>query len=161
MKRAVMIAATLLVVSFSLFAQSMMKSAGTGTGISGMSASNTPTADPTVGHALRVAKSTGKKVIFTTLADVQALAAKGPTILFFAADWCPNCQADLKDINANGDKIGDVNIVVVDYDMAKDLEKTYGVTVQDTFVQIDASGNRLGIWNGGGVAMIKTRLVRG
>jgi len=161
MRRAGMLAVVLLTLAAGAFGQSMMKSAGAGTGIGGMTGSNTLTADPKVGHELRVAKGTGRKVIFTSLADAQALAAKGPTVLFFAADWCPNCQADLKDINANGNKIADVTVVVVDYDTAKDLAKTYGVTVQDTFVQIDAKGNRLGIWNGGGVEMIKTRLVRG
>jgi len=161
MKRTGIIAAALLALAAGAFAQSMMKSAGAGTGISGMTASNSATADPAVGHELRVAKSTGRKVLFTSLADAQALAAKGPTVLFFAADWCPNCQADLKDINANGNKMPDVTVVVIDYDAAKDLARTYGVTVQDTFVQIDAKGNRLGIWNGGGVDMIKTRLVRG
>jgi hypothetical protein len=35
-------------------------------------------------------------------------------VLLFAADWCPYCQADLKDINANGSRLGGVTIVVVD-----------------------------------------------
>jgi thiol-disulfide isomerase/thioredoxin len=161
MKRALIAGVAFLAFAATLFGQSMMKSAGPGTGVSGMTASNTATADPKVGHELRIAKGKGLKVLFTSLADAKAIAAKGPTVLFFAADWCPNCQADLKDINDNGDAIADVTILVVDYDTAKDLEKTYGVTVQDTFVQIDAKGNRLGIWNGGGVQMIKTRLVRG
>jgi thiol-disulfide isomerase/thioredoxin len=161
MNRAVIVAAVFLAMAAGGFGQSMMKSAGAGTGIGGMTGANTLTADPKVGHELRVAKGTGRKVLFTSLADAQGLAAKGPTVLFFAADWCPNCQADLKDINANGNRIPDVTVVVVDYDAAKELAKTYGVTVQDTFVQIDAKGNRLGIWNGGGVEMIKTRLMRG
>lgn len=161
MKRVGFFAITLLALSSAVFAQSMMSSSGGSNGVAGMSASVTPTADPQVGHQLRVAKSSGHKVIFTTLDDALALAAKGPTILFFAADWCPYCQADLKDINAHGGKIPNVTIVVVDYDTARDLEKTYGVTVQDTFVQIDAKGAKLAIWNGGGVDGIKTRLVRG
>jgi thiol-disulfide isomerase/thioredoxin len=144
-----------------LSAQTMMMSSGTPTGISGMTGANTATADPVMGHALRIATGSGRKLLFTSLADAQALAAKGPTVLFFAADWCPYCQADLKDINANGKDIADVTVIVVDYDTAKELERTLGVTVQDTFVQIDAKGMKLAIWNGGGVAGIKARLVRG
>jgi thiol-disulfide isomerase/thioredoxin len=102
----------------------------------------------------RFAKSTGRKVIFSTLADARALAAKGPTVLFFAADWCPTCQAALKDINANGDRMTGITIVVVDYDRAADLKKRYGVTAQHTFVQIGADGAKLAAWNGGGVDVI-------
>jgi len=160
MKRVGICAIVLLTLATAVFAQSMMSSGKGSNGVAGMSASVTPTADPQAGHALRIAKSNGHKVIFTTLDDAQALAAKGPTILFFAADWCPFCQADLKDINAHGNKISEVSVVVVDYDTARDLEKTYGVSVQDTFVQIDANGVKLAIWNGGGVDGIKSHLVR-
>ena len=41
--------------------------------------------------------------------------------------------------------------MVVDYDKERELESTYGVTVQDTFVQISAQGARLTAWNSGGV----------
>jgi thiol-disulfide isomerase/thioredoxin len=102
----------------------------------------------------RFAKSTGRKVIFSTPADAQALAAKGPTVLFFAADWCPTCQAALKDINANGERMTVITIVVVDYDRSADLKRRYGVTTQHTFVQIDADGAKLAAWNGGGVDVI-------
>jgi thiol-disulfide isomerase/thioredoxin len=108
-------------------------------------------ADPMVGSQLRMAMSTGMKSSYSSLAAAEGLAMKGPTVLFFAADWCPSCQADLKDINANGSRLGAVNVVVVDYDKSADLKARYGVTVQDSFVQIDAMGARLAIWNGGGV----------
>ena len=71
-------------------------------------------------------------MIFTTLGDAKALAAQGPTVLFFAADWCPTCEAALRDINANGGKLGDVTVVVVDYDTPAELKKRYGVTYQHT-----------------------------
>ena len=112
---------------------------------------NPMTADPMVGNQLRFAMSTGKKVIFTNLMAAERIAAKGPAVLFFAADWCPYCQADLKDINANGSRLGMTTIIVLDYDKVADLKAKYGVTVQDTFVQIDARGNKLAVWNGGGV----------
>ncbi len=108
-------------------------------------------ADTRMGMELRMAPSTGMKVAYKDLMSTQKLAAKNPTVLFFAADWCPNCQADLKDINANGSRLGSINVVVVDYDKNVDLRKKYGVTAQDTFVQIGPMGEKLAIWNGGGV----------
>jgi thiol-disulfide isomerase/thioredoxin len=117
-------------------------------------------ADPMMGSQLRMAPSTGMKVIYKNLMSAERLARKNPTVLFFAADWCPNCQADLKDINANGSRLGKVNVVVVDYDKSSDLKAKYGITVQDTFVQIDTKGAKLAIWNGGGVDGILNNLAK-
>jgi len=162
--KTIAIASVALLVCGLAFGQSMMKasggSGGTGSmmeapngagGAGTMMLPNTMQADPKVGAQLRAAPSTGNKVIYTDLAAAEALAAKTPTVLFFAANWCPYCQADLKDINANGSRLGNITIVVVDYDKERELEQQYGVTVQDTFVQIDATGTRLAAWNGGGV----------
>lgn len=113
--------------------------------------------EPATEGDLRMAKAPGK-VLFSTLEDAQALAAKGPTVLFFAADWCPTCQAALKDINANGADLGGITVVVVDYDKEAELKKKYRVTYQHTFVQIDPSGKALDIWSGGGVREIVERL---
>jgi thiol-disulfide isomerase/thioredoxin len=134
-------------------ATEMMGTSTSGGGTDSMMSAKPMTADPAVGHELRFAPSTGTKVTFTTLAAAEALAAKQPTVLFFAADWCPYCQADLKDINANGGKLGNVAIVVANYDTAKKLKAMYGITVQDTFVQIDAAGKQMAIWNGGGAGV--------
>ncbi|MGA2545641.1 MAG: thioredoxin family protein [Rectinemataceae bacterium] len=117
-------------------------------------------ADPMMGSQLRMAKSSGVKVIFKNLASAEALAMKSPTVLFFAADWCPNCQADLKDINANGFRLGKVNVVVVDYDKSVELKAKYGITVQDSYVQIDSMGAKLATWNGGGVDGILDNIVK-
>lgn len=118
-------------------------------------------ADTKLGSELRFAPSTGSKVIFSNEAAAQAFAEKGPTVLFFAADWCPYCQADLKDINAHGDRMKDITIVVVNYDTAAGLKNKYAVTAQDTFVQIDARGKKLAVWNSGGVDGILAHVVRG
>ena len=155
------LAAAALLISSLAFGQSMMKSAAGAGGTGSMMVSSTATVDPKVGSELRFARSTGRKVIYTDLEAAEALAAKGPTVLFFAADWCPSCQADLKDINANGSRLGDITIVVVDYDKERQLEKTFGVMVQDTFVQIDAKGSKLASWNSGGVDGILARAKRG
>jgi thiol-disulfide isomerase/thioredoxin len=108
-------------------------------------------ADTSMGMQLRAAMSSGMKVAYTNLMSAEALASKHPTVLFFSADWCPYCQADLKDINANGAKLGKVNVVVVDFDKSADLKMKYGITSQDTFVQIGPMGEKLAVWNGGGV----------
>jgi len=128
----------------------MMSAGSTNGNATNMMSAKPMMADPEVGNKLRFAPSTGTKVIFTSLSAAEALAAKQPTVLFFAADWCPYCQADLKDINANGSRLGNVAIVVANYDTSKQLKDMYGVTVQDTFVQIDASGAVKAIWHGGG-----------
>ena len=108
-------------------------------------------ADTKMGMQLRSAASSGMKVMYSGLMAAEGLAAKDPTVLFFSADWCPYCQADLKDINANGARLGKTNVVVVDYDKSTDLRKKYGVTQQDTYVQIGGMGEKIAIWNGGGV----------
>jgi len=159
--KSILLAAAVLSISTLAFGQSMMKSAGSAGGTGSMTSSNTMSADPKMGSELRFAMSSGRKVIYSDIDAAKMLAAKAPTVLFFAADWCPYCQADLKDINANGSRLGDITIVVVDYDKERELESTYGVTVQDTFVQIDKTGARLVAWNGGGVDGILSRVKRG
>lgn len=158
MKRTIFLICAALVAAAAL-AQSMMSTSDASTNAGSMMAP--ATADPKVGHELRLAPSTGHKVIFTDLAAAEALAGKAPVVLFFAADWCPYCQADLKEINSNGARLKDITVVVLDYDKEKAAKRQYGVTVQDTFVQIDAEGKKLGAWNGGGVAGILQRVVRG
>jgi thiol-disulfide isomerase/thioredoxin len=112
------------------------------------------------GRMLRTAMSTGHKVIFTDMAAARSLAEKGPTVLFFAADWCPDCRADLEDINANGSRLGDVTVVVADYDKTADIKAMYGITSQHSYVQIDSHGKALAIWSGGGVAGILAHVDR-
>jgi thioredoxin 1 len=150
----------LLIASAFSFGQSMMSTSNSNGNSTTMMSANPMKADPRVGNQLRYAPSSGTKVIFTTLDAAQALAAKHPTVLFFSADWCPYCQADLRDINANGDRLGDVAIVVADYDKAAELKAKYRVTVQNTYVQIDANGKQKAIWMGGGVDGVLSHIVR-
>jgi thiol-disulfide isomerase/thioredoxin len=159
--KTILLAAMVIAISTAAFGQSMMKSAAGAGGTGSMMSSNTLSADPAIGSQLRFVKSTGHKVIFTDIEAAKALAVKGPTVLMFAADWCPYCQADLTDINANGSRLGDITLVVVDYDKERELEKTYGIIVQHTYVQIDAKGTKLTAWNGGGVDGILAHVKRG
>jgi thioredoxin 1 len=72
--------------------------------------------------------------------------AERKVALFFWASWCPNCRAHDEYINDTlvaGNFPRDLTIVKVDYDVRTDLERTYRVTQQDTFVPIDANGKAL------------------
>ncbi len=71
----------------------------------------------------------------TAIADAAGTTA----ILFFHAPWCPQCRAVEADIMAAGVPEG-VTIIKVDYDSRQDLRQQYGVTLQTTFVRVDASG---------------------
>lgn len=68
--------------------------------------------------------------------------ADGRVFLFFYAPWCPQCVSMDSDITAEGVPSG-VTIVKVDYDSNQDLRAEYGVTQQTTFVEVDASGEKL------------------
>ncbi|MEO8527666.1 MAG: thioredoxin family protein [Pseudolysinimonas sp.] len=81
----------------------------------------------------------GAYVDYTETAISQAA---GRTFLFFHAPWCPQCRSIESDILAEGVPAG-VTIIKVDYDTHQDLRQQYGVTLQTTFVEVDASGNAL------------------
>jgi thiol-disulfide isomerase/thioredoxin len=101
-------------------------------------------------------------VPFTTEAAAAELAAKGPTVYFFAATWCPKCQAMMRNLEQNVSKIPqDVTLVLVNYDTNKALNQKYGVTYQHTYVQIDETGKKIAIWAGSGtVEDLLKRIVR-
>jgi thioredoxin 1 len=73
-----------------------------------------------------------------------ALAGKGKVLLFFHAAWCPICRGLDAEAAANANIVPDgLTVLKVDFDTATALRQKYGVTVQHTFVQVDASGNSL------------------
>ncbi len=146
------------VAAGSAAAQSMMSTSSASGDASSMMAP--AAADPKVGAALRAATGTGHKALFTTLDAAEALAAQGPVVLFFAADGSANSQRDMRDVNDNGARLKDITVVFVNFDTDRDVRRQFGVTVQDTFVQIDSRGAKLGVWNGGGVAEILQRVAR-
>ena len=80
-------------------------------------------------------------------ADPATFHQSGDVVLFFNASWCPTCQATVKSLDADGVPAG-LTVVSVDYDNANDLRQQYGVTVQHTFVQVDATGNELAKFTG-------------
>jgi thiol-disulfide isomerase/thioredoxin len=65
-------------------------------------------------------------------------------IIFFNASWCPTCQSTVKDIEANLGKIApNTHILSADYDKETALKQKYGVTMQHTFVEVNAKGDLL------------------
>jgi hypothetical protein len=67
----------------------------------------------------------------------------------------------MKQIDERSHELGDITLVVVNYDRAGDLKKKYGVTYQHTYVQIDRDGEKIALWSGGGVDGILKKVVRG
>lgn len=89
---------------------------------------------------------------FENEAQVNGFAAKGKTVVFFFASWCPNCRATVTELNARwADVDPDITLVIADYDKETSLKGKYGVTYQDTFVLLDSKGNATKAWNSGGV----------
>ena len=99
-------------------------------------------------------KSGARYVPYTTSAF--GAAAAGRRVLFFYASWCPTCRPADADFVANQNKFPtDLTVLRVNYNdpdtdnEEKELAKKYAVTYQHTFVQIDAKGEKVAVWNGG------------
>lgn len=65
---------------------------------------------------------------------------KGTKILFFHAPWCPQCRQLDNELQNTKLPTG-VTFMKVDYDSNQDLRKTYGVTLQTTFIRIADDGS--------------------
>lgn len=86
----------------------------------------------------------------TTLAE--ATKGGGKVVLFFWAAWCPYCKEANADFTANTGQIpAGVTVLKTNYDTEKELKTKYGITYQHTFVQVDAKGNQVTKWSGGGI----------
>lgn len=79
---------------------------------------------------------------YVEYSDGAIARAEGRVLLFFHAPWCPQCRSVESDILAQGVPDG-VTIIKVDYDSRQDLRQQYGVTLQTTFVEVDADGAEL------------------
>jgi thiol-disulfide isomerase/thioredoxin len=79
---------------------------------------------------------------YVEYSDDAIAQAEGRVLLFFHAPWCPQCRSVESDILAQGVPDG-VTIIKVDYDSRQDLRQQYGVTLQTTFVEVDAAGSEL------------------
>lgn len=89
-----------------------------------------------------------KGSIETYSPEKLALAKEGKVVLFFHANWCPICREFDSQAKANPNIVPDgIHVLKVDYDTAITLRQKYGVTIQHTFVQVDASGAQIGKWS--------------
>jgi thiol-disulfide isomerase/thioredoxin len=161
MKRIYTVILMMLLLAASVFAQESSKDAGAmmmAPEASEAGAGATMMMDSAPGPAMM---GSGGKVLFTGLENARALAAAGPAVLFFHAGWCPTCRAAMSEIDARLSELGNITVVVVDYDSNKKLRKQYGVTYQHTYVQIDGDGEKIALWNGGGVDGILGNVVKG
>jgi thiol-disulfide isomerase/thioredoxin len=79
---------------------------------------------------------------YVEYSDDAIAQAEGRVLLFFHAPWCPQCRSVESDILAQGVPDG-VTIIKVDYDSRQDLRQRYGVTLQTTFVEVEADGAEL------------------
>lgn len=83
----------------------------------------------------------------------------GRTILYFWASWCPTCKILDQELKERGTELpGNVTILQVNYDAAKELKQKYQITQQHTLVQIDKDGNEVTKWIGGNLDVIKEQL---
>lgn len=104
------------------------------------SASSSPAAEATpTPESTAPGASAGVYVEYT---DDAIAHAEGRVLLFFHASWCPQCRSIESDILADGVPAG-VTIIKIDYDSRQDLRQQYGVTLQTTFVEVDAGGAEL------------------
>ncbi|MBL4694433.1 S-layer homology domain-containing protein [Candidatus Gracilibacteria bacterium] len=94
-----------------------------------------------------------------TTATLATALAKGRTLLYFRADWCPTCRSldnELaSDLSALPD---DLTILDIDYDTEKSLKQTWGIVLQHTLVQLDKNGEEVKRWTGGGISTINAEL---
>ena len=73
---------------------------------------------------------------FDQAAFDQAVAAGGPVVVEFHADWCPTCKTQqpiVAQLLAEP-KFKDVRLFVADFDKEKALKKALRVSSQSTFV---------------------------
>ena len=102
--------------------------------------SETPSPEPTDSPGDGDSAQAGVAGVYVDYSDTAVANASGTRLLFFHAPWCPQCRAIESDILSAGVP-DDVTIIKVDYDSHQDLRQQYGVTLQTTFVEVDAAGN--------------------
>lgn len=95
----------------------------------------------------------------TYSADAYESAKQQKRVLYFHATWCPDCRVINAEFEADQNKIpANVTVLKTDYDTETALKQKYGVTYQHTFVQVDADGNAIEKWNGGGIDQLIKRI---
>lgn len=97
-----------------------------------------------------IVKSKSRYLDYTPQLFVESVDKK--RVYFFHASWCPTCKTANEEFINNPDSIpNDVVVFKTDYDTEKELKQKYGITYQHTFVFVDAHGQEIKKWNGGGI----------
>ncbi len=97
-------------------------------------------------------------VNYESLDQLKALAARGAAIVYFHAEWCPGWQSAMLNYRARWDEVQPgITLVLADYDKETALKAQFGVTYQNSYVQVGANGEALQIWNGGGIEALNER----
>jgi thiol-disulfide isomerase/thioredoxin len=119
---------------------------------SGSSPEPKPSKKSTVESKAESSPEVAKPGSYLTLREYETSKERyvnADVVLFFNANWCSTCKIARDNIESSLDSIpSNLVIVVVDFDSEIDLRKTYGVTIQHTFVQVDKNGNQLAKWSG-------------
>lgn len=91
--------------------------------------------------------------------EAYEAASTKKRVLFFHASWCPTCKVANEEFMKDAAQLPeDVVVFKVDYDTEMELKKKYGITYQHTFVLVDAEGEAVEKWNGGGVEMVTEKV---
>jgi thiol-disulfide isomerase/thioredoxin len=92
-------------------------------------------------------------------AVAEAVVRGDKVVLFFHAVWCPFCKQLDNDLSASQAEIPvGVTVLKTDFDSQGALKNQYGVRFQHTFVQIDANGDMVTSWLGGGLPELELNL---
>lgn len=85
--------------------------------------------------------------------DFEKAAVDKKRVYFFADGACTNCQEFLNNVYLIPE---DVSVFKINYAEAQELTAKYNVTKPYTFVFVDANGNEIRRWYGGGVRELIT-----
>ncbi len=117
-----------------------------------------PPAQTGQGGTMMMAGPASRIIPFTDLSTARLLAARAPTVFFFQDSGCQSCQAAMRELQAGARRLGEVVVIVVDYDRAAELKRLYGVSARHTWVRIDAEGRKVAAWSGGGLEELLRRV---
>ena len=99
-------------------------------------------------------------VAYESFEQIDTLASKGPTVVYFHATWCPTCQAAMTSFRGRWPEVkAGITLVIADYDDEVQLKSRYGITYQNTYVQVSPDGTPKSVWNGGGIAALNDNTI--
>lgn len=129
------------------------------------SMSNLQTEETVIDRPVRTTATPDKEKYVTYSSNILTNLPHERKILFFYANWCPTCRpADKEFVSGNAQIPNNVVVVRVNYNdpetdsEEKELAKTYEITYQHTFVEIDKDGKVIQRWNGGGLSELLERI---